>query len=85
LNVFLDGQYLSWAAQVGIDNVVAQGDVKAIEVYSRPSEVPNAITGIGGFGSGGVAISSPGSVSGIECGVILLWTKPVGEEKNSKI
>jgi hypothetical protein len=84
LNVFLDGQYLSWATQVGIDNVIAQGDIKAIEVYSRPSEVPNAISGIAGFGSGGVAISNPGSASGGECGVILLWSKPVGEDAKKK-
>ena len=82
MNVFLDGQYLSYATQMGIDNVIAQQDVKAIEVYNRPSEVPHTISGIGGFGSAGVAISNPafaGAGFG-ECGVILLWSKPVVEE-----
>jgi hypothetical protein len=86
MNVFLDGQYLSWATQVGIDNVIAQQEVKAIEVYNRPSQVPNAISGIAGFGSGGVAISNPGFAAGGlgECGVILLWSKPIVEEEKKK-
>jgi len=83
MNVFLDGQYLSYAPQMGIDNLIAQQDVKAIEVYNRPSEVPNAIDGLGGFGSSGVAISNPAFAAGgmSECGVILLWSKPVAEDK----
>lgn len=87
MNVFLDGQYLKYANELGIDNLIAQGDLKAIEVYSSVSQVPSAIGGIGGFGSSGVAISNPAFAAGAgmdECGVILLWSKPFDKEKKKK-
>jgi hypothetical protein len=86
MNVFVDGQFLKFAAEEGIDNVIAQRDVKAIEVYSRASQVPNAIGGIAGFGTSGVAISNPAFAAGgtSECGVILLWSKPFGEKQHSR-
>lgn len=93
MNVFLDGVLAPWANEVGIDNVISQSDVKAIEVYNRPSLVPNVIQGIGGFQAstgGGFSISGPGVVTTdvregpVQCGAILLWTKPIQTSEAKK-
>jgi hypothetical protein len=47
MNVFLDGVFQRWAADEGIDNIIAREDVKAIEVYSRASEIPASLVGLG--------------------------------------
>jgi len=87
LNVFLDGTYLPWATEAGIDAVVAEQDVKAIEVYSRPESVPRQIRGtagaqsVGGPRSGGGEGLGPGSVN---CGAILIWSKSPAEQSAAK-
>jgi hypothetical protein len=47
MNVYLDGVFQRWAADEGIDNIIAREDVKAVEVYSRDSEIPASLLGIG--------------------------------------
>jgi hypothetical protein len=47
MNVFLDGVFQRWAADEGIDNIIAREDVKAIEVYSRASEIPASLMAMG--------------------------------------
>lgn len=82
LNVFLDGQYLPWATEVGIDNVIAQQDVKAIEVY--PRKMPAWLRGGTGTASNAAGITVNGVTMGganIECGAILLWSKSVEEAR----
>lgn len=89
MNVFLDGIYLPWATDVGIDAVVNQRDVKAMEVYNSPSLVPNRISGLAGpqtMATGNFTINdvgSPGGNSG-ECGAILIWTKSVDVKKSKR-
>jgi hypothetical protein len=86
LNVFLDGKYIPWATQVGIDDVIAQQDVKAIEVY--PARIPASLRpgGAGsqsassGFSIGGVEMGS----ANVECGAIMLWSKTVEEARAKK-
>ena len=40
---FLDGTLVPWAKDDGLDAVIAEQDVKAIEVYTRSESVPNTI------------------------------------------
>jgi hypothetical protein len=47
MNVYLDGVFQRWAADEGIDNIIAREDVKGIEVYGRDSEIPASLAGIG--------------------------------------
>jgi hypothetical protein len=83
LNVFVDGKFIPWATTVGIDNVIAQQDVKAMEVY--PARIPGWLRGGGtqsisvnaGFSIGGIEMGS----ANIECGAILLWSKTVEEAR----
>jgi hypothetical protein len=82
LNVFLDGQFLPWATQAGIDDVIAQQDVKAIEVY--PRRIPASLRGGTGTASAGAGFSIAGidmASANIECGAILLWSKTIEEAK----
>jgi len=81
LRVFLDGTYIPWAAQVGLDGVIAKDEVLAVEVYPRAAEVPARVSGIGAAvgaegeaaAPGGVPIRGIGSV---DCGAVLIWSKP---------
>ena len=81
LNIYLDGNYLPWASEVGIDNVIAPGDVLAIEVYPRASQVPmsfssgKSTTDNSGMTKGGISLDG----GAIDCGVIMIWSKPLGE------
>ncbi len=59
LHVFLDGQLLPWAGEVGIDNIISSSDVHAVEVYPRGTDVP------AGFSFAGKPI----------CGAIMLWSR----------
>lgn len=83
LSVFVDGIYLPWATDVGLDDIVNRDDVLAMEVYARASELPATITGQGGtraVGSvGTVNIRGMAAQTGTytECGAILIWTKPL--------
>jgi hypothetical protein len=78
MDVFLDGSYIRWAGEVGIDNLLARDDVRAIEVYNRPGMVPNVLRGpAGAQQTGGYAASGNNLIGGSfkECGAILIWTK----------
>jgi len=85
LSVFVDGNYISWANQMGIDDVVNRDEVLAIEVYPRASEMPAKVSGLGGMSGvgsiGTVALQGAAGASGVgayaECGAVLFWTKPV--------
>ena len=65
LNVFLDGELVPWAAEVGLDYVIRREEVAALEIYPRPSDVPLRFAGH----------RLPGQLN--ECGAILIWSKPV--------
>jgi len=80
MNVFLDGNYLPWATSVGLDNVIGRDDVLAIEVYNRAETVPSMIKGLASAQQGSYATTQSGPAVGgssIECGAILIWSKPV--------
>jgi hypothetical protein len=86
LNVFLDGKFIPWASQTGIDEVIAQQDVKAMEVY--PRRIP---TSLRPGGAGSHSVGSGFSIAGvemgsanIECGAIMLWSKTVEEARAKK-
>ena len=87
LSVFVDGNFISWATQMGIDDVVNRDDVLALEIYPRASEMPARIAGLGGtagVGSlGTVNIQGASVQTGqeyAECGAILIWTKPLARK-----
>ena len=87
LSVYVDGNYISWAREQGLDNVVNSADILGIEVYARASEMPARISGLGGAtgtGSIGTVNIRGGSMQGGqvfgECGSILIWTKPLGKK-----
>jgi len=84
LSVFVDGNYISWANQLGIDDIINRDDVLALEIYPRASEMPSRIAGIGGMsgvGNIGTVNIQGASVQGggtfAECGAVLIWTKPL--------
>ena len=86
LSVYVDGNYISWAREQGLDDVVNRDDILGIEVYARASEMPARISGLGGAtGTGAIGTVNirGGSVQGGqvfgECGSILIWTKPLGK------
>jgi hypothetical protein len=90
LDVYVDGNFIPWASQTGIDDVVNRDDVLAIEVYSSATDKPPVIVGRGG-GSG---VGSIGTVqlngarleigaAFAECGALLVWTKPF-EDKSRR-
>lgn len=65
LNVYLDGFYIPWASEVGLNNLVTPSELLAVEVYLRPSQVPPRFQRAGRLGGAGSL-----------CGAIVLWTKP---------
>lgn len=82
LNVFVDGNFIPWANETGIDDVVNRDDVLAVEVYASAMAVPAVIVGRGGIsgvGSIGTVQLKGASMemgSKADCGAILVWTKP---------
>ncbi len=90
LSAVIDGMPFSSSVvgQIGIDNLVNVREVKAIEVYLRAGRIPNVLAGRGGTQSTGAAMNStPGALGGssggafggsdgVECGTIVVWTKP---------
>lgn len=86
LNVYLDGTFLPWANQVGIDNIISTSDVQAIEVYSRVNEVSAAFSsGKGttiqnGLTMGNIALDG----GNISCGAIMLWSKSTADTAQKK-
>lgn len=84
LNVFIDGVYVRWANDVGIDQLLSRQEVLAVEIYPRGTQVPATLAGYTAAG-GGVMLSpggtGGGASGGSDCGVISFWTKPIGEER----
>jgi hypothetical protein len=94
LMVFLDGIYIRWAGEVGLDQLVNRQDVLALEVYPRATDVPSNLSSLGGVdgASAGVpsptaeaaaglppspgASAGPANVGPVDCGAIMIWTKP---------
>jgi len=60
MDVFLDGMYVPWAAELGLNSVIPKRELLAVEVYPRAALVPAR------FKRGGR----------VECGAIALWSKP---------
>jgi hypothetical protein len=97
LNVFVDGVLIPWATSTGFDDIIRPEDVIGVEVYPRAAEIPARISGLGGtqgIGSIGtvslksaLGSSDTGAPSGqigggfIECGAMLIWTKPFESKK----
>ncbi len=91
LDVYLDGNYVPWATQTGIDDVVNRDDVLAVEVYSSAMDKPPVIVGKGGAGGVGSigTVQLNGSRMEIgsafaECGALLVWTKPFEDKSRRK-
>ena len=84
LAVVVDGNFIPWARDLGLDNVVNRDDILAVEVYPRASEIPARIAGLGGMSGvgsiGTINIQGATIQSGqvyAECGAVLIWTKPL--------
>ena len=79
LNIFLDGMHIRWASEVGIDQLVNRQEVIAVEVYPRATSVPTAfLRDAVGLPSPGGAVGGSGAAT--DCGVLLIWTRPLGEK-----
>ena len=77
VDIYLDGQFVPWARDVGFDNIIARNDIRGIEVYPRESQIPAEV--VARFAA---RIKNNGELSGgavgsgtADCGVILMWTK----------
>jgi hypothetical protein len=88
LAVFVDGNFIPWARDLGLDNVVNRDDILAVEVYPRASEIPAKIAGKGGMSGvgsiGTVNIQGSTIQAGqvyAECGAVLIWTKPLESKR----
>jgi hypothetical protein len=82
LRVFLDGTFIPWAAQVGLDGVISKDEVLAVEVYPRAAEVPARVSGMGAavavVGEASAAGSVPiRGIGSVDCGALLIWSKPL--------
>jgi hypothetical protein len=82
LSVFLDGNFVPWAIETGLDDVINPEEVLAVEIYSRASEIPATIAGKGGMSGVGAMSTIRSQAAGAgqaygECGAILMWTKPL--------
>ena len=91
LDVYVDGNYIPWASQTGIDDVINRDDVLAVEVYSSAMDKPPVIVGKGG--AGGVGSIGTVQLNGArlevgsafaECGALLVWTKPFEDRSRRK-
>ena len=91
LDVYVDGNYIPWASQTGIDDVINRDDVLAVEVYSSAMDKPPVIVGKGG--AGGVGSIGTVQLNGArleigsafaECGALLVWTKPFEDRSKRK-
>lgn len=84
LTVYVDGVLVRWADEVGLNALVGPGEVLAMEVYPRATQVPATLRPAGPVGGGG-GIPSPGSgaVSGgpVDCGALAVWTRPPGDPR----
>lgn len=84
LAVFVDGNFIPWATELGLDDVVNRDDILGVEVYPRASDIPARIAGLGGVSGvgsiGTVNIQGATIQAGqvyAECGALLIWTKPL--------
>jgi hypothetical protein len=64
-NVYVDGHYVAVDADISLDSWVAGSTVAAVEVYDRPYQAPAEFSPRG---------------SNQECGVVVIWTRPPGEQ-----
>ena len=79
LAVYIDGVLVRSASDIGLEMLVLPGDVLAMEVYPRAVHVPNTLRSAGpSDGGGGLPSPGSGAVSGgpVDCGAVVLWTKP---------
>lgn len=90
LSVYLDGILVRWANDVGLETLVLPGEVLALEVYARASQVPAMLRTVGGVAGVGTGLPSPdasGANAGpandgpVDCGAISIWTKPPGDPR----
>lgn len=58
--VFLDGQHVAWAHEVGVDALLPPGSVHAVEIYRSASGVPTDFL-VPGFS---------------QCGALAIWSRP---------
>lgn len=88
LNVFLDGVYVPWAIDAGIDDVIPKQLILAVEVYKRGVEIPQSFGRAGTTGTGGlpagVAQAAQAEKGDPKCGAIMIWTKPPGSVDKQK-
>lgn len=78
LTVYVDGTLVRWAHEIGLETLVPQGEVLALEVYARASQVPAKYRIVGGM-PGSATTQGIGIAGPVECGAIAIWTKPYGE------
>jgi hypothetical protein len=80
LDVHVDGVLVRWANEVGLETLVGPGEVQAVEVYARASQVPAMLRTVGGVaGTGGVPNATGVANDGpVDCGALLVWTKGPG-------
>ena len=62
--VYVDGHRSMAGNGVAVDELVNGSDIAAVEVYDKPFEAPAEFTP---------------SIQEINCGVIVIWTRPPGE------
>ena len=77
VNVYVDGQYIAWAHDVGVDNLVRKDDIRAMELYPRELSIPSAIASkLGKTIMNGMELRG-GAVGGgtAVCGSLFIWTK----------
>jgi len=80
LAVYLDGVLVRGADEVGLEALAMPGDVLALEVYPRATQVPGTLRSAAPSAGGG-GIPSPGGAVGdgpVDCGAIMIWLKPLG-------
>jgi len=64
LNIFLDGMFVPWAFETGINGVLPKEELLAIEIYPDMSVVPAQF------------LKTDGQGPGERCGAVLLWSRP---------
>lgn len=78
MSVYLDGLLIRWAAETGIDHVVARQDILGLEVYPSAVQVPAQLSVPQAAGPGMSGPAGIGSAGLADCGAVVIWTKPPG-------